>query len=368
MLRAAPRGRRRRAASSSSVAPRPRPPVARDHRVPARTSADAPSDSDASDPACQRRLRPRRRTRPRHRHAGQRPRVSVLYGEPGGIARGPRRSSSPPQQRLAASRRRGYGLRAPRPRPRRRRLADLLVGAPGKRRASSRHRRDAVLRFGGQDGLTAIGRACCPAAAGRDWPASARGSAPATSTTTGTSTSSRAPRRCRPRPATAPTAAGPGADRSAAASSPRRGGTSGLAVADVNGDGYADIVQGDAEHAGRFLSPGEVRLWLGSRRGPRSEPLGITQDTPGVPGGSDEPGDEFGAVVDAGDVDLDGFADIIVGAIREDEGAGQITVIRGGENGHASVGNTQFDQDSREGAGVGRSGSRVRRHAHRPRA
>ena len=54
-------------------------------------------------------------------------------------------------------------------------------------------------------------------------------------------------------------------------------GTSGLAVADVNRDGYADIVQGDSDHAqnvtGLKLSGGEVRLWLGSRRGPRRAPI-----------------------------------------------------------------------------------------------
>ena len=105
------------------------------------------------------------------------------------------------------------------------------------------------------------------------------------------------------------------------------GGTSSLAVADVNGDGYADIVQGDSDHAqtvtGLPLSrAARCGCGSGSRRGPRRAPITITQDTPAVPG-TDEPGDEFGAVVEAGDVDSDGFADMIVAATRENDGAGR---------------------------------------------
>jgi hypothetical protein len=117
-------------------------------------------------------------------------------------------------------------------------------------------------------------------------------------------------------------------------------------VADVNGDGYADIIQGDSGYA-RFVDglppSGEVRLWLGSRRGPRSVPLTITQDTVSVHG-HDEPGDRFGGVVAAGDVDADGFADMLVSAVRENEGAGRVTVIRGGRAGFATVGNSSFGQ------------------------
>ena len=63
------------------------------------------------------------------------------------------------------------------------------------------------------------------------------------------------------------------------------GGTSGLSVGDVNADGYADIVQGDSAHEQAASGAGGVvRLWLGSRRGPRATPILISQDTRAIPG------------------------------------------------------------------------------------
>ena len=125
------------------------------------------------------------------------------------------------------------------------------------------------------------------------------------------------------------------------------GGTSSLAVADVNGDRRADILQGDSgprdPARGLPATPGELRLWLGGPEGP-GEAWTITQDTPTVPDTSED-GDGFGGVVDAGRVDSDAFADIIVAAVGEDEAAGRITVIRGGRGGIARTGHSQFDQD-----------------------
>jgi hypothetical protein len=130
---------------------------------------------------------------------------------------------------------------------------------------------------------------------------------------------------------------------------PSAGGTSSLAIGDVNGDDRADIIQGDSQHVDPEVGPpvgaGLVRVWFGTRDGPRPAPLEITQDSPFVPD-VNEPGDEFGAVVEAGDVDSDGFADMIVAATREDGGAGQVTVIRGHRDGYARVANVDFDQDS----------------------
>ena len=93
------------------------------------------------------------------------------------------------------------------------------------------------------------------------------------------------------------------------------------------------------------VSAGEVRLWPGTSRGPRTTPITITQDSPSIPG-TDEPGDEFGAVVETGDIDSDGYDDMLVAAVREDEGAGRLTYIRGGRAGYARIDHHKFDQDS----------------------
>jgi hypothetical protein len=130
---------------------------------------------------------------------------------------------------------------------------------------------------------------------------------------------------------------------------PSAGSTSGLALGDVHGDGRADIVQGDSAHVdpadGVPVSAGEVRVWLGTSRGPRTTPITITQDSPSIPGAG-EPGDEFGAVVETGDIDSDGYDDMLVAAVREDEGAGRLTYIRGSRTGYARANNHRFDQNS----------------------
>jgi predicted Ser/Thr protein kinase len=122
-------------------------------------------------------------------------------------------------------------------------------------------------------------------------------------------------------------------------------GTSALAVANVNGDRYKDIVQGDhvveAAAVGRAAAGGEVRLWLGSKHGVRSRPLVVDQDTAWMPG-DDETGDAFGASVGAADLDRDGYADIAVSAPGENAGDGAVTIIRGGRAGFAREAHTAF--------------------------
>ena len=118
-------------------------------------------------------------------------------------------------------------------------------------------------------------------------------------------------------------------------------GTSYMAVADVTGDGFEDIVQGDhVESPGPGCSrraAARSGSGAGAGAGLRPSRKTITQELRGVPG-DDEAGDSFGFAVDAGDLDGDGYADMVVGAPGENEGAGAVMVIRGARNGYRADG------------------------------
>ena len=123
------------------------------------------------------------------------------------------------------------------------------------------------------------------------------------------------------------------------------GGTA-LAVGDVDGDGAADVVQGDTGPDPAAVA-GEVRVLKGGGDGPDPTPLVITQETAAVPG-NDQDGDEFGSTVSVARVDGDRFEDIIVGApgdiieVPGDDEIGRVTVIRGGRDGIAPNGTRSF--------------------------
>jgi serine/threonine protein kinase len=116
-----------------------------------------------------------------------------------------------------------------------------------------------------------------------------------------------------------------------------------LAIGDVTGDGFGDIVQGipeggdpvpDEPDTGVLGPPGLLQLWPGGENAPADEPILMTQDTAGVRG-NDQANDRFGAALAIGDLDGDDFADMVVGAPGEDSEFGRLTVVRGGERGHA---------------------------------
>jgi hypothetical protein len=125
-------------------------------------------------------------------------------------------------------------------------------------------------------------------------------------------------------------------------------------IADVDKDGYGDIVTGNfmekstSEPNGGL--GGAVTITYGASTGLSTRtPVRITQDTTGVPGAS-ETGDAFGWSVAAGDTNGDGYADVAVGVADEDLGskwnAGSVVVLRGSSSGLTGSGAKSFTQDT----------------------
>jgi len=122
-----------------------------------------------------------------------------------------------------------------------------------------------------------------------------------------------------------------------------RGGPTSLAVGDVTGDDYPDLVAGVAEAAfWRFDAPrsaGEVLVWPGGAAGPAAQPITIDQETSGI-AGSNERGDDFGLSVAVARLDGDRFADIVVGVRGEDRARGRVLILRGARDGIRRRGHT----------------------------
>lgn len=88
-----------------------------------------------------------------------------------------------------------------------------------------------------------------------------------------------------------------------------RFGTVVAGAGDVNGDGYADLLIGSPGHDNGQFDEGGVSVYLGSALGPSLTPEWSAE--------SDQADSKFGtSAAGAGDVDLDGRADIIVGAFQ----------------------------------------------------
>jgi hypothetical protein len=132
-----------------------------------------------------------------------------------------------------------------------------------------------------------------------------------------------------------------------------KGGRS-IAAGDVNGNGYDDIVIGQpytAESGAK--AGGQVTVVPGTSTGFTTTGMKtVHQDTSGVPGTA-ESGDAMGWSVSAGDYNLDGYADVLAGAPREDitrsgnrADAGMVFLLKGSSSGLTGTGALGYTQDT----------------------
>ena len=95
---------------------------------------------------------------------------------------------------------------------------------------------------------------------------------------------------------------------------------------DVNGDGYTDVVIGARDFPGPGTDRGKAYVFTGSSSGLSSSPAWTAT--------GENDGDYFGtSAAGAGDVNGDGYADVIVGAGGFDSGRGKVYVFHGSTSG-----------------------------------
>jgi hypothetical protein len=147
------------------------------------------------------------------------------------------------------------------------------------------------------------------------------------------------------------------------------------AIGDVNGDGYGDLVTGVAGDQSHFNAPGaarkggEIQVLHGSAQGITADqrPKVFHQDTAGVPGAA-EWGDWFGQSLSVGDVNGDGYADVLVGAPEETVGsrasAGTAVLLRGSATGLTTAKAAGYTQDTADVPGAVETGDRFGAGVH----
>ncbi|MBZ3900926.1 FG-GAP-like repeat-containing protein [Streptomyces griseiscabiei] len=118
---------------------------------------------------------------------------------------------------------------------------------------------------------------------------------------------------------------------------------SAVSVADVTGDGYADIALGIAyEDVTDIVNTGSVALVPGGAAGVTGAGTKVFhQNTAGVPGAA-EAEDRFGTTTALLDLDGDGHADLVVGAPAENSDNGAVWVLPGTTTGPTTTSAQSF--------------------------
>ena len=131
---------------------------------------------------------------------------------------------------------------------------------------------------------------------------------------------------------------------------------SALTTGDFNNDGFDDMVIGspyeDLGGSNQLVDAGIITVAYGSTSGLTS-PMNIHQYSPGV-GTNSESGDLFGAALASGDINGDGYDDVVVGVPGEGIGwgsrarsnAGAVHILYGSASGASGVGSQWFYQDT----------------------
>ncbi|MEU9474192.1 FG-GAP-like repeat-containing protein [Streptomyces sp. NPDC048191] len=147
-------------------------------------------------------------------------------------------------------------------------------------------------------------------------------------------------------------------------------------IGDVNGDGYGDLITGISSDDSMSGGPsgwahkgGEIQVLYGGPHGITADqhPEVFHQDTAGVPGTA-ENGDEFGQSLSVGDVNGDGYADVLVGSPGEAVGthmsAGTAVLLRGSASGLTTAKATGYTQDTADVPGAVETGDQFGAAVH----